>query len=118
MATAAKQQQPQKLKYLQERGVSVSGYLKTSLVEIASTVERMVLPVDPDFEKDQTTDTDKLTIMTSLFPTIFPEYREQLQLFAAVWVVRPFFNYFIFTPPITSCADNFRRTEYLRNTGN
>ena len=37
--------------YLQERGVSVSGYLKTSLVEIASAVERMVLPVDPNFEK-------------------------------------------------------------------
>ena len=39
-------------KYLQERGVSVTGYLKTSLVEIASAVERMVLPVDPNFEKD------------------------------------------------------------------
>ena len=37
-------------KYLQERGVSVSGYLKTSLVEIADAVERMVLPVDPNFE--------------------------------------------------------------------
>ena len=37
--------------YLQERGVSVSGYLKTSLVEIAPAVERMVLPVDPNFEK-------------------------------------------------------------------
>ena len=33
--------------------VSVSGYLKTSLVEIASAVGRMVLPVDPNFEKDQ-----------------------------------------------------------------
>ena len=39
-------------KYLQERGVSVSGYLKTLLVEIASAVERMVLPVDPNFQKD------------------------------------------------------------------
>ena len=29
-------------KYLQERGVSVSGYLKASLVEIASAVERML----------------------------------------------------------------------------
>ena len=43
-------------KYLQERGVSVSGYLKTSLVEIAPVVERMVLSVDPNFVKDQTTD--------------------------------------------------------------
>ena len=45
-------------KYLQDRGVSVSGYLKPSLVEfeIASAVERMVLPIDPNFEKDQTHD--------------------------------------------------------------
>jgi len=34
--------------YLQEPGVSVSGYLKTSLVEIAYAVERMVLPGDPN----------------------------------------------------------------------
>ena len=34
-------------KYLQERGVSVSGYLKASLVEIACAVQRMVLPIDP-----------------------------------------------------------------------
>ena len=32
-------------KYLQERGISASGYLKTSLVAIASVVEKMVLPV-------------------------------------------------------------------------
>ena len=40
-------------KYLRDRGVSVSGYLKPSLVEIASAVERMVLPLDPNFKKDQ-----------------------------------------------------------------
>ena len=39
-------------KYLQERGISASvRYLKTSLVEITSAVEKMVLPVDPNFEK-------------------------------------------------------------------
>ena len=38
-------------KYLQERGVSVSGYLKILLVEIAPAVERMVFLVDPNFEK-------------------------------------------------------------------
>ena len=43
-------------KYLQECGFSKRGYLKTSLVEIASAVERMVLPVDPNFEKDQVND--------------------------------------------------------------
>jgi len=45
-------------KYLQERRVSVADILKTSLVEIASAFERMVLPVDPNFEKDQTNDAD------------------------------------------------------------
>ena len=39
-------------KYLQEQGISASvRYLKTSLVEITSAVEKMVLPVDPNFEK-------------------------------------------------------------------
>ena len=36
--------------------------MKPSLVEIASAVERMVLPVDLNFEKDQTTDDDELII--------------------------------------------------------
>ena len=58
-------------KYLQERGVSVSGYLKTSLVQIASAVERMVLAVDPNFAKDQTNDADKLTIHDMLIPNPF-----------------------------------------------
>ena len=48
--------------YLQDRGVSVSGYLKPSPVEIASAVERMVSPVDPNFEKDQTNDVGTLII--------------------------------------------------------
>jgi len=44
-------------------------YLKTSLVEIASAVERMVLSVDPDFEKDQTNDAENLTNHdTTIFP--------------------------------------------------
>jgi len=46
-------------------------YLTTSLVEIAFAVERMVLPVDPNFEKDQTTDADKLIIYDMLIPKPF-----------------------------------------------
>ena len=38
-------------KYLQELGISASGYLKTSLEEITSAVKKMVLPVDPNFKK-------------------------------------------------------------------
>ena len=37
-------------KYLPERGVSVNGYLKSGLVEIAVAVEKMMLPVEPNFE--------------------------------------------------------------------
>ena len=58
-------------KHWQERGVSVSGYLKTSLVEIASAVEGIVLPVHPNFEKDQTTGADKLIINDILIPNPF-----------------------------------------------
>ena len=58
-------------KYLQEQGVSVSGYLKTSLVEITSAVERMVLPVDPNFQKDQTNDAENLIIHDMLIPNPF-----------------------------------------------
>ena len=43
-----------KKKHLKNRCVSVSGHLKPSLVEISSAVERMFLPVDPNFEKDET----------------------------------------------------------------
>ena len=37
--------------YLQERGVTVSGYRKSLLVELAVAVDRCQLPVDPDFQK-------------------------------------------------------------------
>ena len=58
-------------KYLQDRGVSVSGYLKPSLEEIASAVERMVLPVDPNFENDQTNAAGTLIIHDMLIPDPF-----------------------------------------------
>ncbi|XP_028415470.1 uncharacterized protein LOC114538486 [Dendronephthya gigantea] len=39
-------------KYLQERGVTIHGYLKPALVVIATAVEKMMLPLDPNFERD------------------------------------------------------------------
>ena len=57
--------------YLQDRGVLVSGYLKTLLVEIASAVERMVLPIDPNSEKDQTNDAGTLIIHAMVIPDPF-----------------------------------------------
>ena len=56
---------------MQERRVSESGCLKTSLMAIASAVERMVLPVDPNFEKDQTNDAENLIIHDRLIPNPF-----------------------------------------------
>ena len=41
---------PQLKKYLQERGVTVSGYRRPLLVELANAVDRVQLPVDPDFQ--------------------------------------------------------------------
>ncbi|XP_028414141.1 uncharacterized protein LOC114537204 [Dendronephthya gigantea] len=39
-------------KYLSDHGVTVSGHLKPTLINIASSVEKMGLPVDPNFTKD------------------------------------------------------------------
>jgi hypothetical protein len=36
--------------YLQMRGVTVNGYLKPNLIEIAQAVEKMILPIDPNIE--------------------------------------------------------------------
>ena len=58
-------------KYLQERGVSVSGYLKSSLIEIAAAVEGMMLPGDPNFENDKTNDADNLLIHDMLISNPF-----------------------------------------------
>ena len=58
-------------KYLQERGISASGYLKTSLMEIASAVEKMVLSVDPNCERDDATTLDELIIHDVLIPNPF-----------------------------------------------
>ena len=70
------------------------------------------LPVDPNFEKDQTTDTDKLTIHDMLIPNPFSLKTVNNFNFGLCDI----FNYFIFHSwiPITSCANNFKRTEYLR----
>ena len=40
-------------------------------MEIASAVERMVLPLDSNFEKDQTTDADKLIKQDMPIPNPF-----------------------------------------------
>jgi len=49
----------------------VSTYLKPLLVEIASAVERMLLPFDPNFEKDQTNDGGTLIIHDMVIPNPF-----------------------------------------------
>ena len=49
----------------------VRGYLKPSLLEIASAVEQMVLLVDPNFEKDQTYAAGTLINHNMLIPDPF-----------------------------------------------
>ena len=41
---------PKLKEYLQERGVTVTGYRRALLVELANAVDRIQLPVDPDFQ--------------------------------------------------------------------
>ena len=48
--------------YLQAQRISASRYFKTSILGIASAVERLVLRVGPYFEKDDATSSDKLII--------------------------------------------------------
>ena len=62
------------VKYLRECRVSVSGYFENFAggnLETASAVKRMVLPVDRNFEKDQTNDAENLTIHDTLIPNPF-----------------------------------------------
>ena len=42
--------------YLREQGVTVNGHLKPALVEIANAVEKMMLPIDPNLEKEDSTE--------------------------------------------------------------
>lgn len=42
--------------YLKERGVSVNGYLKPALVNIAACVEKMMLSLDPNFDRENEID--------------------------------------------------------------
>ena len=39
--------------YLRERGVTVNGYLKPALVNIASAVEKMMIPVEPQLQQER-----------------------------------------------------------------
>ena len=60
-------------KYLQEQEIFASGYSKASLnlVGIASVVEKMVLPVDPNFEKDDANALNESVIHDTLIPNPF-----------------------------------------------
>ena len=48
--------------YLQNRGVNVSSYLKPALVEIATAVNKMMLPLNPNFEEKNTLENEKFYI--------------------------------------------------------
>ena len=49
--------------YLRGRSVTVNGYLKPALLEITKAVKKMMLPIDPGFEKvDGTEENQKLII--------------------------------------------------------
>ena len=77
----------------------------------------------PNFEKDQTTDADKLIIHDMLIPNPFSlktvnNCRGTTSTRGRRLGCTTILTISFTTPPITSCANNFRRTEYLRNTDN
>ena len=45
---------PQLKHYLQDRGVTVSGYRRALLLELANAVDRCQLPTDPDYQQIDT----------------------------------------------------------------
>ena len=48
--------------YLQNHGICVSGYLKPALVEIVTAVNKMMLPLNPNFEEKNTLENEKFYI--------------------------------------------------------
>ena len=52
--------------YLRERGVSVNGYLKPALVKIAIAVEKTMLPIDPNFEKEENSQHNRTLIICDM----------------------------------------------------
>ena len=50
-------------KYLQIRGVTVNGYLKLALLEIAQAVEKMMLPVEPPVMNIQMKEARKIPLL-------------------------------------------------------
>ncbi|KXJ26833.1 uncharacterized protein LOC110239144 [Exaiptasia diaphana] len=83
-------------KYLQDRGVSVSGYLKTSLVEIASSVEKMNLPIDPNFEKVELTSTSGIILNDMHIPDPFTIKVENNFINSPPFGLYDIFNHFIY----------------------
>ena len=74
--------------YLQDRGVSVSGYLKPAFVEIATAVNKMMLPFRYNFEDKETFDNDHFYINENRKPIyVFEQCGEQLCGLFAVGVV-------------------------------
>ena len=53
-------------KYLQMRGVTVNGYLKPTLLEIAQAVEKMMLPVEPSNEYSNEGSSENTLIINDL----------------------------------------------------
>ena len=74
--------------YLQERGVSVSGYLKNFAHGNRFCSQKNGFSSRSKLRKDQTT--DELIIQDMLIPNPFSLETEKLQLIAAVWVVQHF----------------------------
>lgn len=53
---------PELQKYLRDRGVTITGYNKLALKEIAVCVEKLDLPIDPDLTGDSVANSIKMKL--------------------------------------------------------
>ena len=80
--------------YLREQGVTVNGPLKPALFEIANAVEKIMLAIDPNFEKEDSTEmNEKLIIHDMEIENPFPGSH----------IVVIVLNNFIDSPPFGLC---------------
>ena len=76
----------------------MSGYLKSLLIELAAAVEGMMLPVDPNFEKDKINDADNLSIHDMLIPNPFSMKTMNNFNSSPPFGLYDIFNYLIYSP--------------------
>ena len=93
-------------KYLQMRGVTVNGYLKPALLEIAQAVEKMMLPVEPtnEYSNQGSEDTfiiNDIVIRQPLSYNVVNDFTDSppFGLYDILFTIRLIISYLLFDSP-------------------